>query len=134
MRGSWQYCHCSKRYNFYVELTEDWVAIYHTDKYEDPSLLWKAYYLSFPAWPKSVSFLEPYNNDELNELPAYKIVDSKYLLVPHDSGDGVQWAKEDAWYDGTFKLTTVSFEEVFRSLTDTQKKEAVWYLDVLRGE
>lgn len=134
LRGTWWYRHCSNRYNYEVEFWDDWIGVYHLRNKSHTEGLVVAYYTKFPKWPDKLSFLEPYKHPELDEYPAYKLKDRNFLLIPHESAVGVRWVEVGKWYGGEMRLTNIPFDKVYDSLTDQEKLEAVWYLDVLSGE
>lgn len=134
-RGTWWYYRGSRHFNFEIDFYDDWISIYdlYSEKYVGDVVV--SYYIDFPKWADKLSFLEPYKHPELKEYPAYKLKDRNYLLVPHDSGKGVRWIQIGKFpYSESAQLKNIPFEEVFNSLSDKEKDEAVWFLDVLSGE
>jgi hypothetical protein len=134
LRGTWLYRRGSVKFKYEVTLWDDWIGIYSIERQKRGEGLVVAYNIDFPKWPDAISFLKTYTEHDLQEYPAYKLKGTKFLLIPHGSGNGIQWASKGQWPDGSMRLIGTSFDEVFVALSDEQKFEAIWHLDVLTGE
>jgi hypothetical protein len=134
LRGTWHYRRGSIKFEYEVTLWEDWVGIYSIRRQKYGGGLIVAYHIDFPKWVETMNILEPYTERDLQECPAYKLKGTKFLLVPHSSGKGTQWVIKGQWMDGQVRLLDSSFDDAFAAMSDEQKNEAIWHLDVLTGE
>jgi hypothetical protein len=134
-RGTWMYSRRRKGFPYEITIWDDWIGVYSTSKniYKDGLIV--AYHTNFPKWAKTLSFLSPVINDkDLCEYPAYKLKGTGFFLVPSGYESEIKWVTKIALKSGRARLLDTSFHDVFLSMNDEQKAEAVWNLDVLTEE